>query len=102
MRRPAQRPLRDCQLVGGQRRSSLDESFGIERQAAREPLRTRLRSGHGEDVPNLLLLHRSIATRAPRDLLDMAVPFQTDDLRTRVELDPRMRLDAADEIARHR
>jgi len=84
VRRAAQRPLRGCKLVGGQRRTSLDEPLLIERQAAGEPLRARLSPGHGENVANLLLLHRSRATGTPRDLLDVSVPFQTHDLRARV------------------
>src|SRR6266550_4001292 len=101
IRLTTQRPLRGGKVIGGQRWPRLDESLLIERQAAGEPLRARLGPGHGEDVANLLLLHRSSATRAPRDLLNVSVPFQTHDLRARVQLDARMGFDAADEVARH-
>src|SRR5467141_4108225 len=101
MRRPAQRPLRGRELVGGQRRSSLDESLVIERQAAGEPLRAWLRSRHSEDVPNLFFLHRSASTRTPGDLFEMSVTFQTYDLRPRVQLDLWMCFDPADQVARH-
>src|SRR6267143_2433372 len=101
MRRPAQRPLRGRELVGGQRCSSLDESFVIERQATGEPLRARLRPGHSEDVPDLFFLHRSASTRTPGDLFEMSVAFQTYDLRPWVQLDLWMCFDPAYQVARH-
>ena len=102
MGRATQRPLRGRQLVRGQRRSRLDEPLRIERQASGEPLRARLRSGHGEDVPDVLLLHGPAPPGTPRDVLQMTVSFEAHDLRALMELDPRMGFDATDQVTGHR
>src|SRR5438874_13464887 len=99
MGRTAQGPLRGRELVRAERRAGLDEPFRIERQAPGEPLSARLRPGHREYVPNVLFLDRPAGTGTPRDALQMAVPFQADDLGAREEVDARVRFDAADQIA---
>src|SRR5438874_7257268 len=89
MGRRAQGPLRGRELVRAERRAGLDEPFRIERQAPGEPLGARLRPRHGEDMADLLFLDRPAATGAPRDALEMTVPFQADDLSARVQVDAR-------------
>src|SRR5260370_26045574 len=96
-----QRPLRGPQLVRGQRRSRLDESLRIERQASGEPLRARLRPGHRENMPDVLLLHGSAPPGTPCDALHMTVSFEAHDLRALMYLDSPMRFHATDQVTGH-
>src|SRR6266550_3281604 len=54
-----ERPPRGGQLLGRQVRSRLDESLGVEREAAVQPARARHRARHGEDMPDAVRLDAS-------------------------------------------
>src|SRR5205809_7708560 len=49
-------PPRGGQILGRQVRSRLDEAFGVEGEAARQPAGARHRARHGEDVPDAVRL----------------------------------------------
>src|SRR2546422_5899517 len=97
-----ERPPRGSQLLGRQVRSRLDESLGVEREAASQPAGAGHRARHGEDVPDAVRLDAPGLVVAPAHALEMAVALEAHDLRAHMPDDGRMVLDAADQVAGHR
>src|SRR2546426_11544631 len=96
-----ERPARGGQILRQQVRSRLDESLGVEGEAAVQPARAGQRARHGEDMPNAVCLDVSALLLAPAYPLEVTVPLEAHDLRVHVADDGRMVFDATDQIARH-
>src|SRR5437764_1401067 len=102
IRGAAQRPMRRGQVVRREIRAGLDESAGIEREAALEPRGTGSGARHGEDVADALRLLPARPAVPPGHPLEMVVPLEADDFGAGMEHDRRVVLDATDQIAGHR
>ena len=76
MRRPGERPARGGQVVLGQIRPGLDETFGIEGHASTKPLGGRNGTGHDEDVADVVGFDFAGLTVAPAHALEMVASFE--------------------------
>ena len=79
MWRPGGRPMGGGQIVLGQIRSRLNESFRLECDAAPQPVRARYRAGHDKDMAELVGLDAADLIVAPAHAFEMITAFEGDD-----------------------
>src|ERR1700758_151159 len=76
--RARQPPARALEILARQVRSGLDETVVVEDQAAVQPLRRRVRSGHHEEMADVFDVFR-LAARPAMDFLEMFFALEGDD-----------------------
>src|SRR5215510_6483227 len=101
MGRPGERPMRGGQIVQGQIRSGLDESFRIERDAPLDPLCTRNRPCHEKNVSYVVGLNVTSLSIAPAHPFEMVAPFERHLVGVSSEDDRWIACEATNQIAPH-
>src|SRR5437762_4726305 len=80
VRQARERPFRRLELLFRQLRAGLDETLFVEHDAPVEPARVRSRTGHREDVPDVVLRDGPGLAVAPAHALEMIFTFVGGDL----------------------
>src|SRR5262249_11987712 len=89
-----------AQVFWRQIRTSLDETFSVERDAAIKPTGIRIRTGHDEDVTDLVVLGLIRFTVSPANGFEVIASFKAHDLCASV-LYIRTLFNPTNQVARH-
>ena len=80
VRRTGQGPVRSAQVFWRQNGTSLNETLGVQRNAAIEPTGVRSGAGHDEHVADLVLLRLSRLAISPTNEFEVIASFEGYDL----------------------
>src|SRR6266550_9582517 len=101
MRRTSQWPVRSGQFIRGELGPRLDESMIIEGDTTIEPASARICPGHDEHMAHILSLCLRTIIAAQVHSLEVILTVERGDFGAGVHRDPRILLNASDQVSRH-
>src|SRR5215469_16766017 len=90
-----------AQVFWRQIRTSLNEAFGVKRDAAIKPTGIRIRTSHDENASDLVLLGLIRFTVSPANGFEVIAPFKANDLCVCTKYDVRTFFNPTNQVARH-